>query len=157
MDKNGELNLAELYQLIRGQIDHEDDLVSQRVLWALLTQAFFFGAYVGLLNASREAKNSIFEAEQILFLWLLPTTALLTGLLASAGIHSSLKSVSYLRHLYEDQERAKASGDHSTKLYPDMQGLPHLRKLAFLTPALMPMIFNVAWLVILGRLLVAWL
>ncbi len=41
MDKNGELSLAELYGLIRGQIDNEDDLVSQRVLWALLTQAFF--------------------------------------------------------------------------------------------------------------------
>ena len=56
MDKNGELSLVELYGLIRGQIDHEDDLVSQRVLWALLTQAFFFGAYVGLLNAPLRQK-----------------------------------------------------------------------------------------------------
>jgi hypothetical protein len=50
-----------------------------------------------------------------------------------------------------------SSGDHSTKLYPDMQGLPHLQKLALLTPALMTMIFNVAWLIVLGRLLFAWL
>jgi hypothetical protein len=50
-----------------------------------------------------------------------------------------------------------SSGDHSTKLYPDMQELPHLRKLALLTPALMTMTFNVGWLFVLGRLLKAWL
>ena len=122
MDKDGELSLAELYSVIRCQIDHEDDLVSQRVLWALLTQAFFVRAYVGLLNASKEVKNSLFEAEQTILLWLLPTAALLTGLLAYLGIAASLKSIASLRHLYEDHVQAKASSDRSTKLYPDLQG-----------------------------------
>ena len=57
---------------------------------------------------------SLFEAEQTLFLWLFPTTALLTGLLAYVGIVSSLKSIAYLRHLYEDHEQVKASADGST-------------------------------------------
>jgi len=56
MEKDGELKLCELYDLIRGHINHEDHLVSQRVLWALLPQAFFLGAYVGLLNAPSETK-----------------------------------------------------------------------------------------------------
>jgi hypothetical protein len=155
VDKDGKLSLAELYSVIRGRIDHEDDLVNQRVLWILLTQAFFFGAYVGLLNAPKEVKNSLFEAEQTLLLWLLPTAALLTGLLAYLGIASSLKSIAYLRHLYEDHVQAKASGDHSTKFYPEIQGPSYLRKLAFLTPAWMPMILIMAWLVVLGRLLLA--
>ncbi len=62
---SGELNLAELYGLIRSQIEHENDLVSQRVL----------------LNASKEAKNALFESEQTLLLWLMPTAALFAGLL----------------------------------------------------------------------------
>ena len=33
MDKDGELSLGELDSVIRGQIDHEDDVVNQRVLW----------------------------------------------------------------------------------------------------------------------------
>jgi hypothetical protein len=142
MDNDGDLSLAELYSVIRGQIDHEDDLVSQRVLWVLLTQAL-------LLNAPKEARNSLFEAEQTLLLWLLPTAALLTGLLAYLGIALSLKSIAYLRHLYEDHVQAKALGDHSTKFYPDIQGPPYLRRLAFLTPAWMPMILIIAWLVFL--------
>lgn len=89
MDKNGELSPAELYSVIRGQINHEDDLVSQRVLWALLPQAFFIGAYVGLLNAPSEPQNALFGEEQTLLLWLLPTAAFLTGLLAYVGIVSS--------------------------------------------------------------------
>ena len=57
-----------------------------------------------------EAKNSLFEAQQTIFLWLSPATALLTGLLAYVGILSSLKSIANLRQLYEDHEHAKALG-----------------------------------------------
>ena len=74
-----------------------------------------------------EAKNSLFETEQILPLWLMPTAALLAGLLTYVGIVSSLKTIVHLRQLYEDHLRANASGDPSSKLYPDIQGLPHLR------------------------------
>ena len=101
MDKKGELSLAELYGLIRSQIEHENDLVSQRVIWQILTQVFFFGAYASLLNAPLEAKNSLFETEQILLLWRMPTAALLAGLLTYVGILSSLKTIVHLRQLYE--------------------------------------------------------
>jgi len=119
--------------------------------------SLLFGAYASLLNAPIEAKNSLFETEQILLLWLMPTAALLAGLFTYVGIVSSLKTIVYLRQLYEDHLKAKASGDPSSKLYPDIQGLPHLRKLALLSPAMMPIVFSITWLVVLGRLLIAWL
>jgi len=154
--KSGELSLAELYGLIRSQIEHENDLVSQRVIWQILTQAFFFGAYASLLNASKDAKNFLFESEQILLLWLMPTAALFAGLLTYIGILSSLKTIVHLRQLYEDQASAKTIGEPSSKLYPDIQGPPQLRKLAMLSPAIMPIVFTIAWLIVLGRLLIAW-
>ena len=100
MDKqNCELSLAELYGVIRSQIEHENDLVSQRVVWQILTQAFFFGAYTSLLNASKDAKNSLFESEQTLLLGLIHTAALLAGVLTYIDILSSLKATVSLRQL----------------------------------------------------------
>ena len=154
--KNGDLSLAELYSLIRSQIEHENELVSQRVIWQILTQAFFFGAYATLLNASKEAKNSLFESEQTLLLWVMPIAALLAGLLAYVSILSSLKTIVHLRQRYEAHRNSKAPGDASTKLYPDIQGPNQLGIVAMLSPAVMPIVFTCAWLIVLGRLLIAW-
>lgn len=154
--RNGELTLAELYTLIRSQIEHENELLSQRVIWQILTQAFFFGAYASLLNAPKEAKNSLFESEQTLLLWLMPVAALLAGLVAYISIVSSLKTIVHLRELYEEHARLKSPGDPSSKLYPDIQGPVRLGNLAIFSPGMMPIVFTVAWFLVLGRLVVAW-
>ncbi len=154
--KNSELSLAELYGVIRSQIEHENDQVSQRVIWQILTQAFFFGAYASLLNASKEAKNYLFESEQTLLLWLMPTAALFAGVLTYIGILSSLKTIVYLRQLYEGHINSQAPRDPSSKLYPAIQGPPPLRYSAMFSPAALPIVFTISWLVVLGRLLFAW-
>lgn len=156
MDSSGEQNRAEYYELIRGQIDHQDNLVSQRVTWQIITQAFFFGAYASVLNAPKEAKSPLFEAEQLLLLWLLPIAGLLAGALTYISIIVSLKTIEYLRSLYESFSDSKTpEEDTSSKLYPHIQGLPHLTKWAKLTPMWMPAVFTFAWLTILMRLVVA--
>ena len=152
---SGELSLAELYGLIRSQIEHENELVSQRVIWQILSQAFFFGAYASLLNAPKEAKNALFESEQTLLLWLMPSAAIIAGCFTSIGILSSLKTIKHLRQQYEGHANSKALRDPSSKLYPDIQGPPHLRHLEMLSPAGMPVVFTLAWLLILWRLLIA--
>ena len=154
--QSDDVSLAELYRIIRSQIEHENDLVSQRVIWQILTQAFFFGAYATLLNASKDAKDSLFESEQTLLLWLMPTAALLAGVLTYIGILSSLKTSVYLRQLYEGHVHSRASRDPSSKLYPAIQGPPPLQYSAMFSPAALPIVFTLAWLVVLGRLLIAW-
>ena len=154
--KNGELTLAELYTLIRSQIEHENELLSQRVIWQILTQAFFFGAYAALLNAPKEAKNHLFESEQALLLWLMPVAALLAGVLAYISIISSLKTIVYLRQLYEEHARSKSPADPSSKWYPHIQGPPQLGTMAMFSPGMMPIVFTVAWIVVLARLVIAW-
>ena len=153
---SGELSLAELYALIRSQIEHENELLSQRVIWQILSQAFFFGAYAALLNAPREAKNALFESEQSLLLWLMPSAAIIVGLFTYIGILSSLKTIVHLRQQYENHANSNALRDPSSKLYPEIQGPSHLRRLEMLSPAAMPVVFTIAWLLILGRLLTAW-
>jgi hypothetical protein len=43
--------LARCYELYRGQIQHEDLLLNQRVTWIVTSQAFLLGTYVFLLNS----------------------------------------------------------------------------------------------------------
>ena len=156
VNRSGELSLAELYGLIRSQIEHENELVSQRVIWQILSQAFFFGAYAALLNAPKEAKNALFESAQTILLWLMPSAAIIAGLFTYIGILASLKTINHLRQQYEDHANSKAPCDPSSKLYPDIQGPPHLRRLEMLSPGVMPIVFTITWLLILGRLLIVW-
>ena len=155
VDEAGELSRAEYYQFIKQQIDHQDHLVNQRVIWQIIAQAFFFSAYTSLLNAPKEAKAPPFDAEQQLLLWLLPIAGLLTGLVTYAGIVSSIKTIAYLRELYDEYSHGKARVDASSRLYPPIQGPPHLRRWANLAPVLMPIIFAATWLMVIGRLIVA--
>jgi hypothetical protein len=43
--------LTQCYELYRGQIQHEDMLLNQRVTWIVTSQAFLLGTYVFLLNS----------------------------------------------------------------------------------------------------------
>jgi hypothetical protein len=155
VDDAGELSRAEYYRLIKQQIDHQDNLVNQRVIWQIIAQAFFFSAYASLLNAPKEAKGPPFDAEQQLLLWLLPIAGLFTGLVTYPGILSSIKTIDYLRKLYDEYSHGKAPVDASSRLYPHIQGPPHLRRWASLAPLVMPLIFAVTWLIVIGRLIIA--
>ena len=156
MNQTGEQTKAEYYGLIRGQIEHQDNLVNQRVIWQIISQSFFFGAYASLLNAPKEAKSAFFEAEQILLIWLLPIAGLLAGALTYASIIASLKSIEHLHKLYDEYARSRAD-DVSSKLFPYIQGPPHLLKWAKVSPTWMPVVFSVAWLLVLGQLIyTAW-
>jgi hypothetical protein len=118
VDEAGQLSRAEYYQFIKQQIDHQDNLVNQRVIWQIIAQAFFFSAYTSLMNAPKESKGPIFDAEQRLLLWLLPLAGFLAGLLTYVGILSSLKTIDYLRKLYDEYSHGKAPKDSSSRLYP---------------------------------------
>lgn len=122
MVDNGNLRRAELYQLIRSQIEHEDELVNLRVVWQLLVQSFFFSAYAALLTAKEPAKNPAFENLQQLLIWLIPVVALCAGLLTFISTFTALRSIRYLRQLYENYDQRVQERDPSAKLFPAIQG-----------------------------------
>jgi hypothetical protein len=150
--ETGELTRAQYYDRIRSQIEHEDELINLRVVWQLLAQSFFFSTYAALLNAQKEAKNVLFSEEQQVLLWLMPIAALLAGVLTSASIFTSLANIVSLRHRYESYAKDQPE-DQSSKLFPPIQGEERLRKLANIAPIGLPLLFIVAWFIILIRLL----
>ncbi|WP_447984010.1 hypothetical protein [Nitrospira sp. Nam74] len=151
--ETGDLTRAQYYDRIRSQIEHEDELINLRVVWQLLAQSFFFSTYASLLTAQKEAKSVLFGDEQQLLLWLVPFAALFAGLLTSISIFTSLTNIASLRESYELYAKATPAEDRSSKLFPPIQGADRLRKLANIAPIGLPLLFIVAWLIILIRLL----
>ena len=96
MNESGNLSRADLYDRLRSQIQHEDNVINIRVVWQLLGQSFFFSTYAAVLNSKGEAKNVLFQQQQELLLWAVPIAALIAGLLASMSIFSSLYTIEHL-------------------------------------------------------------
>ena len=153
-NRTGDLTRAQYYDRIRSQIEHEDELIDLRVVWQLLAQSFFFSTYASLLNANKEAKSVLFHQEQEVLFWLVPLAAFFAGLLTAGSIFTSLANIAHLRHLFEDYAKDEAAEDQSAKLFPPIQGVERLRKLANIAPIGLPLLFILAWLAILIRPLI---
>ncbi len=150
-----DMSQGEFYGLIRSQIEHEDELVNMRVIWLIISQAFFFGAYASLMTAPTEARNHLFEAELSLLVWLLPVAALAAGMLTYVSILSSLRAIANLRTHYDHYAAVQWSTDTSRVQYPDIQGSPGLRRWALVSPATLPLVFSISWFVILANLILS--
>lgn len=155
MNKHGDLTRAELYDRLRAQIQHEDELINIRVVWQLLAQSFFFSTYAALLNAPKEGRNALFTAQQELLLWVVPVVALLVGIIASVSIFTSMYTIKQLGQNYQNYRSGREREDHSARLFPDIQGPTAVRNWARVAPIGLPLVFILTWLLILVRVITA--
>src|SRR5579862_6154194 len=90
------INPLERYQLFRGRIEHEDNLVMQRLSWLMASQSFLFTAYA---IASNALGNSIANSRTLFISRLsaledvVPIVALLNSLLILVSILAALKAI----------------------------------------------------------------
>jgi hypothetical protein len=142
------LRRSDYYELIRSQIDAENQLANMRVIWLLIAEAFFVGGYATLLNAQAQAKNHVYAFQQELLFWILPFAALIAALLACAGVVASAKRVMQFQKFYELYEE-RTENDDSTEGYPPLQhhGLVHW--LTAISLIGLPLLFVVLWVVAL--------
>ena len=123
MNESGDLTRAEFYDRLKGQIEHEDELINIRVVWQLLAQSFLFSTYATLLNAKGEAKSQLLVQQQEFLLWAVPIVALIAGMLASISIYTSIYTIEDLGSMYRKfLEEQRADKDRTTRLFP-----PHSR------------------------------
>jgi hypothetical protein len=155
MNQQGDLTRAELYDRLRAQIQHEDELINIRVVWQLLAQSFFFSTYAALLNAPKEAKSAVFAQQQELLLWVVPIVALLAGIIASVSIFTSIYTIEYLGQSYQSYSLLPGREDRSAKLFPNIQGPKAVRAWARIAPVGLPLLFILTWLLILTRVITA--
>jgi hypothetical protein len=140
------LSLAEMYNLVREQIEHEDNLITQRLSWLVASQSFLFTAFAILLNAPPQGKLPAFDAKQAQIFQLIPLVGLLSDLLIYVSIVAGVIATSKLRAHWLAVRR----GDADDRQLPAIQG-PRLSQLmGLVAPLLLPLVFLVIWAYVLA-------
>lgn len=141
---------GEYYDQIRRQIEHEDNLITQRLAWLMASQSFLFTAYAivltGLQPIPRSAVESRLESVKVHFYHFLPAAGFVSTALIYASICGGILSICSLKKLWDSQQVQAISLDrppiHSSRLVFILgQCAPRL-----LPPALLGM-----WLYLLCR------
>jgi hypothetical protein len=88
----------EVYNLVRQQIEHEDELVNQRVNWLLFSQAFFFGTFATILTTGTELSY------QSLMIDLIATTGIVLCICGFSSILAAMESHGRLTKFWQDSK-----------------------------------------------------
>jgi hypothetical protein len=139
------LSPADFYRLIRSQIEHEDNLNSQRLSWFVASQSFLFTAYAIVLSNLQPGKTPSIEQQQRLLVILIPLVAILTSALIFATIVAGAIAMVNLRKMYKSHEGSSAGG------LPPVQGYRLTQLFGQAGPLGLPPVFIVVWLVLLVK------
>jgi hypothetical protein len=142
-----ETNLSPLehYRVVRSQIEHEDDLVSQRLSWFLASQAFLFTAYAISLNGPTQLHFQNLEAQAKLLMILLPLLAIASALLIWISVLAGVSAMRTLRMNFE-----RSAGKLPAQL-PSLQTAGRALLGGQLGPVFIPPMFIAVWLILLLR------
>ncbi len=139
-----DISFLDWYRLYRSRVEHENNLIIQRLSWLVTAQAFLFTAYAittsELTNmASKSA--SVFLEQAVLLFRFIPLVAIFNALLIYSGILGALKAIHELRHAY--QAKVKSNGKSL------IQTSTTARLLGMAAPVVLPLLFVVVWSVLL--------
>ena len=129
------------YEIIRSQIEHEDNLINQRLSWFVAAQAFLFSAYAILLNAPSQVRLA--TQQEILF-FLIPLVAIGVSILIYITVIAAMLATANLRRLLKTHMNEKDSA-----LLPPVQGYRQTLLLGQASPILIPFLFMISWIVLL--------
>lgn len=132
------------YQIIRSQIEHEDNLINQRLSWFVAAQAFLFSAYAILLNAPAQVRLQAFATQQDILFPLIPLVAIGMSILNYITVIAAMLAMANLRRLLETHVKEKESA-----LLPPVQGYRQTFLLGQASPILIPFLFMISWIVLL--------
>ena len=138
------ISKLQYYQIIRSQIEHEDNLINQRLSWFVASQAFLFSAYAILLNAPSQVRLQNFATQQEILFSLIPLVAIGASILTYITVIAAMLATANLRRLLKTHMNEKDSA-----LLPPVQGYRQTLLLGQASPILMPFLFMISWIVLL--------
>lgn len=141
------LSALERYHILRDQLQHEDNLTTQRLSWLMASQAFLFSAYAIILNGPERAANTFVATQRQWLLTVVPGLAL-----ASAGLIyvSIVAGIFALLHLHR-YARALCQREGREAAFPPIQGTDFTRLAGLASPLLIPPLFVLVWLFVMTR------
>jgi len=134
------------YRLVRQQIEHEDNLVSQRLSWLLGSQSFLFTAYAISLNGPAQIRTKPYESTVSLLILLLPLVSILSALLIWLAVLAGNWTMFKLRRRFNPIIHA-SFGDE----LPSVQSSGGALLLGHFAPVFLPALFIVIWLLLMIR------
>jgi hypothetical protein len=140
-------NITEVYNQVRAQIQHEDNLLTQRQNWFLTSQSFLFTAFAIVLNGTPE-KTPLNVALRATLLKVIPLLAILVGLLILIAIIAGASVMQQLRREFRPYQHAAKKA-----ALPPLQGSQTTRMLGIMAPITLPAAFIAVWLIIILRML----
>ena len=140
-----QLSAVESYNILRDQLQHEDNLITQRLSWLMGSQAFLFTAYAIVLNGPERAKSVRVGALQDDLLAILPAVGLLSAALIYISILAGVLAMFGIHRL------AREFCDDAAFRFPPLRGSKLKRYMGFASPLVLPPIFIIVWLLIWGR------
>src|SRR5919106_6535611 len=96
------ISRIQYYQIIRSQIEHEDNLINQRLSWFVAAQAFLFSAYAILLNAPPQVRLQSFAAQQEILFSVIPLVAIGVSILIHITVIAAMLAMANLRRLLKN-------------------------------------------------------
>jgi hypothetical protein len=140
------LSAVERYHILRDQLQHEDNLTTQRLSWLMGSQAFLFTAYAIVLNAPERAKNARIDSLQDLLLETLPLVGLLSATLIYLSIIAGIIAMVNIHRLARN-----LCGIDEAGRFPPLQGAKLTLYLGYASPLLLPALFIVVWVLLSSR------
>jgi hypothetical protein len=134
----------DFYKMIREQIEHEDNLIAQRLSWYVAAQSFLFSGYAISLNAPAQGAFPRFSEQTRLLNVMIPLVAI--GSCVAIYI-TILAGVIALRNLRQRMEKETDGGGFGH--FPPVQGATLTRRMGLAAPVGLPPLFGVVWVVLL--------
>jgi hypothetical protein len=144
VESSGNISPLERYQIFRNRIEHEDNLIMQRLSWLMASQSFLFTAYAIVTNglgASPANGGNVFVNHLSILGRIIPVVALLNSLLIFISILAALKAIRELRSGYQRQPTVLEAIPLQTSRVARVLGLS--------APVLLPLLFFAVWLFLL--------
>jgi hypothetical protein len=133
-------NAAPVYEEVRGQIQHEDTLITQRLNWFLTSQSFLFTAFAIVFNGPPPPQGT---GVRSFLLTAIPLLAISAGFLIFLSILAGMIVMRSLRRFYASKAPSKAA-----QSLPSIQGLPSTRLMGAAAPLLIPLVFMCVWVLL---------
>src|SRR3954452_21080109 len=131
------LTAVERYHVLRDQIQHEDNLTTQRLSWLMASQAFLFSAYAIVMNGPETVMSSFVRVQREWLITAIPALAFATAALIYVSI---LAGVAALSNLHARAERVCVRRGTETD-FPPIQGNGRTRFFGLASPVLVPPVF----------------
>jgi Mn2+/Fe2+ NRAMP family transporter len=132
--------MNERLEALRRRIEHEDELISQRLSWLVGSQSFLLTAFAISLNAGTVAKEPAYAAANRMLVALLPPTGIACVLIVGFTVAGAIWSLSELRAL-----AGQIAGPGDLPIH----SRPAIRRLGLAAPVAIPCVFLTLWLALI--------